>query len=294
MTKKHTTVELLKKNNEGYPLLGHCAYFTIKEVIVHIDKVREALEKVGLDKDLVRDILPKNATARAMKKIQKEDRASGLKNARYQKIEQEGQAVFAIANPDVNTNDLTRIEYETRTTAVFDKNSKKGVFHGENKEKGEEFQDVYSNHYNHEQFSQLVRKILEKTCTAISIRQNGGMYFIPVTQEAEFEKLGKFFEAVMPGSSLDSFPIVDARQAKKAMWKSLVGDVKQDLKALSKDLQDLPKEITGKMLAGRLEKYRALSVKVEMYENVLTGTARDLKKELQALAAALKSKDLKE
>ena len=61
-----------------------------------------------------------------------------------------------------------------------------------------------------------------------------------------------------------------------------------DVTELKEDLQKLPEDPNQRALETRMEKYTALKDKVENYELLLSGTADDLKKELQTITESLR------
>lgn len=282
----------LTKHYDGYPLLGQCVFFSTSEFLISIEEVRERLKKAGLKPDFVKDILLKNALKKAMKK-----QARGVKNAFHRTVSEESdRTIITVAKPDVSNSraeDIRNVEvaYSTDLTASYEKGSKKIQVAGEGAQEVKKDTEIFSGNYDADKFRAMVLRILDKECKSISVRPTGGIYFVASSKQEELDKLQKLFD-LFPEASLDYLPIIDTKEAKRSMWKSIVGDVKQELKAAQSDLGKLPSEISSKKLEGQLRRYKNIRVKVEMYETVFSNTAEDLKNELDALSKLIQKKVL--
>jgi hypothetical protein len=155
----------------------------------------------------------------------------------------------------------------------------------------ERIQDLffkYKGLYTTDQVRTVVLNYIASVLEGIPIRDNGGVYFIPATKEAEFKALEGLFEK-LTNCSLEIVPIIDTGKAKASMWKALIGDTEKELKNFEKDLEEVTDlgESSSRMIQSRQEKYQALRSKIENYEMVLSGTAENLKEKLQGIEQKL-------
>ena len=282
--KKAPTVTrtLLSKSAEGYPLLGNCIYWSCSEIQVKFDDFLALLKDVGIDEDYAGAVRQKSALLRAIMKETETRKNSFHRNI----LEDKNYTVFVIVNQNVDVANKA-VDFKTDTQIIFDKKTgmikvdgynRDAIIEGYAKEKGI---------YNADNFRKIVLDYVYGECQAISVRDNGGIYFIPSAKQEQFQKLQDLF-AKFPGFYLGTLPIIDTAQAKKSMWNSLVNDVKGALAAQKQELEKEP-PVTDRGVESHLRRFKALRGKVEMYEDILTQTASDLKGELEALSAQLKS-----
>jgi hypothetical protein len=281
--KKVSATERVAFELEGFPTLGFCFFWNTHAFQMPFGEFQEILKKVGIDPKIAREMLAKNAVIHAVKTVTK-----GRKNEYSRKYEENEQAVFAVRSEQVHEN--YEADVENKALILFDKRSKEIKAEGE---VADEVKDRYAElrqSFTNKQFRGTVQRYIFRECGAITVREGGGLYFVPNHKAEEFDKLKALFEELGPQvADLTLIPIVDSATARGSMWKSFVGDVQADLKALTADL-DKKEDVTSKIYETRIKRYQAIRDKVSIYETVLTGTADELKTSLDELATKLKEK----
>jgi hypothetical protein len=149
--------------------------------------------------------------------------------------------------------------------------------------------ETLKDHYTANQFRAAVIRFIFNHCEGISVRDRGGMYFIPSHHNAQFNKLEKLFDKY-PGNNLTVIPVVDGQVAKKSIMSTLTGDVQTEIENLKKDFENMKEDSTERSVNTRLEKYKKLRDKVENYEALLEGSASELKAALDKLSKAVVTK----
>jgi len=273
--------EAIKRSADGYPLLGYCVYWSISEFKITYREFMERLEQAGLPSDLATENNLKSALIQSLK-----DATKGLKNKFHRKVlDDDKRAVFAIVNSEVDAQN-TDVNFSTETKATLNKEHMHIVVEGPDKELIEKHFEQNIGAMDQDRFRNVVLKYLNKHCSAVSIRDRGGVYFVPSTMQTEFDLLGQYFSK-FPGCSLDIVPIIDTQEAKHSMWKALVGDVQAELVSLQDDLKDMTVDTQKRSIEHRVEKFKSLRDKVEMYEILLNGTAKELKDSLDQVGTKL-------
>lgn len=280
-----TNIKEAITKSSNYPLLGYAVYWSISDVRVkHLDFV-ELLKQVGLDPDVAPAVRTKSALIKAIRSNTKGRRSTFHKNV----VDNKDRAGFAIVNTTAIDADTVDVDFETETRIILDKLTKQVRIDGPNKDSIEASFNEHKDIYTSDKFRNAVLKVVKTFAQGVAIRERGGVYFIPTTHFGELNKLQKLFD-YFPQCSLDIIPIVDTVEAKKSMWKSLIGEVSEELAIFKADLHDMDGTEKDSSLEVRIERYQKLKDKVENYETLLSYTASDLKTELEALTVALKAK----
>jgi hypothetical protein len=275
----------ISKLAEGYPLLGMAVTYRCKSSLtIDHEKLQELLTEVGIDANLACKPLPKNAFLRVVRA-----KAKGRDSFARKIIDDAGRAASVILQEDVDHQNVS-VDLQTRTTVEFDKENKTIKTTGEGAVEMEKGYQRYLGEYAADQFRTVANKHIKRNCKGIPMRDGGGLYFIPATLTHELDKLDALFEKFGDAADLSIIPIIDTKQAKKEMWKSLTAEVTGELQKMKKDMGKLDDEITERSMEARLRKYKTLKAKVEMYEMLFNQTAVDMKKDLEELTKAVKHK----
>lgn len=154
--------------------------------------------------------------------------------------------------------------------------------------------------------SAMIRAVT-RSCAAISLRRNGGVYFVP---RGEFNDqmlrqvrafIDKLEDEDPQGSYISTFQVPDEEQAREDMRLHVAADLKADLKRLADDIKE--KEQTAKdrvhkqhpragvqpeTVSKYLEQADLLMTKAELYTDLLTFNAREIEEHIERLRVRLK------
>lgn len=274
--------QTIQEANDSFPLLGWTVYWSTNSFSMPFDEFIKILEECGIDPAIARETLPKHAAQRAIR-----EKAKGKDTFHRKVADNENEAAFVIARTEVDAN--LDPEFQMESKAVFDKDSHQLQVTGQHKDIQELFEKLKTE-YTSQQVRTVILRFVKRYCNGITVMDTGGLYFVPKTHEQELNKLYCLFAKLQGKADITPMPLVDTAQARGSMWKVTVGEVAADIARLKADLEKQDDEITEKSYMVRIGKYKTLKEKVLMYENVLSGTAEDLKKELEGLTEALKKK----
>lgn len=275
--------EQIAKSAEGYPLLGYAVYYTISDINVkHADFVK-LLEQIGLPTSVAPAVQAKSATIKAIKSETK-----GRKGTFHRKaVDNDAKAGFAIVTSQTVDEENVDVEFGTETKVILNKGDKTLEVSGPNADSIKAAYESFKETYTSDRFRNVVLRLIKDHCQGMNIREKGGVYFIPSAHNETFEKLQALFMR-FPTCSLDVIPVIDTAQAKKSMWKALVGEVTEDLRKMQEDVQNLEPDASSRSLQVRLERYEELKSKVELYEILLSGTAHELTTELNKIGSEIR------
>lgn len=282
MTMDEKIKQSIVSTPQTFQLLGNCIYWGSMGGIdiAHSDFLR-VLEDLGIDKEIAREVRLKSSATKAVR-IAAKDMG---KNSFHRKTADAGKvAAFAIVNSEVDKNH--DVDFQQATKAIFNKDNSTLQAEGNNSQKILENFEKFKGRYDGENFRSVVIKFLDKYCQGVSLRERGGIYFVPVSHQENFEKLEKLLNHF--NIRVNVLPLVDDAKSKKAAWDALDSDVKTELAALQKEIDAAGTDMSDKVRANKLAAYKALKNKVEHYEIVLSGKASDLKSELDKVTDQLK------
>jgi len=277
----------LVKSTEGFPLIGWAVHWSAIGFTLPFAEFIKRLDKSDINSNIARETLPKNAFLRAVRTS-----AKGKTTFSRKVKDGDGEAASVILEESI-TSDLD-YGVDQQSTIVFDKLARDVTVTGKNQGEIKDSFEKFKQDYTAQQFRTVVLRFVKRHCSGYMMKDGGGLYFIPASREYELNKLIKLFDLMGDGCELGMIPIVDTQLARKSMWQSFTVQTKSEIQKLKDDLSELPGEIKESSLELRLKKYQTLKTKVEMFEILLEGTAKDMKKELADLTKTIKAKVLEE
>lgn len=273
----------IKSKTTGYPLLGFCVYWSMSEFRMPEAQYKSLLQQADIDPKLyAKSVNPKSILTSVLKTQTKR-----LKNKFHRKsADNKDLAGFVIVNQE--SDDDANAQFQQETKIVFDKETKHIRVEGSQEEEIKNKFNSFLGTFSTDQFRNLVLKYLETECSAIAIRDRGGVYFVPIANEEAFRKLEQLFK-LMPNCDIEVLPIVDTDEAKKSMWKALVSDLTGEINKLSEELSEMTAP-SQKVFVRRIKKFKELKQKTAMYGDLLSGTVQDLMGRIDVLDRKLREK----
>jgi len=273
----------IAKSAEGYPLLGYALYWSIPAMRVRYVDLLKLMQKHGIDSKIAKNPRAKSALNRAVRDTAKNGKGTFHRKA----LDNAEQASFVIVNTAVDQTN-SDVDFNTETKIMFDKETNAVAIEGASREEIKSLYEEYKEQYTQEQIRTVVLRYLYGKCEATSVRDQGGVYFVPSTHTEDFQRIKACVEE-LPGVSIDVIPIIDTPEAKRSLWKSFVGDVETEMAALARDLEETSDEkMSDRSFQLRLNRFKTLQDKIGTYEDLLTGTAVDLKTKLETLTQKLR------
>jgi hypothetical protein len=266
------------------PLLGYCVYWAMQDFRIPHKQQLENLKKAGIDaKEYLNEASPKSVVTQVLKHI-----THDIKSQFHKKVvDDKDRAGFTIVETALN-KETVDANFQSVTKVIFQKAAKKLVVEGSRKDDIEKKFNEFLNTYTTDQFRTLVLNYLSRECKAIAIRDRGGVYFVPVTSKDGLDKLTKLF-STLPGCDLEILPIVDTAEAKKSMWKALVSDIKGEIAELNEEVAGMVSP-SQKVYASRIERFKSLRAKAEMYGDLLSTAAKELVSDIDEIKKRLVEK----
>lgn len=219
-------------------ILGNVVWYSIAKGLITPKELRSKLVASGLDESwMPKPIRVVDAFRRATnfkKKIQS-DVANQFIN--YMVREVYADKEIAIRHLVAETVDQTgkRLDYNSEVGKII-LNKKDGnltVEHEEGNANAKFFVeemaknfDIFKGHYDAQAVRVMVADIL-KSLAPVSLRNNGGIYFVPVTFEEGVTHFTKFCESLNELSNGWKLPVVDTFEQRKMVAHTLLGNIRE-------------------------------------------------------------------
>ena len=286
-TTKKQTKESVKKaiarTAQGWPLLGHLLWWSFSEMVLGYEQFKAMLVECGIDPEFANPIRKKSAITHALDAFVKDEGKAKFKRKPADTAE---ATVWVIVHQAMNVSSQD-VTFTTETKVVFNKKDQTHHVIGapEVKEKLNELIELYEKSYTTDQIRSTITGYLYEGCQGVMVRETGGVYFCPSTQQAEFDKLKKLFQKIaeLGFCAIDTTAVVDEPESAASMWRALTTEARADMEEMRKDLEDLKANPSQRAQETRLEKYLALKTKIQMFETLLNGTASELMTELNKI-----------
>jgi hypothetical protein len=149
---------------------------------------------------------------------------------------------------------------------------------------------MYENTYTSDQVRSVILKYLYAECAGITIREGGGVYFVPESKSNELAKLKTLFGLLAAErkenateTAMDTVPIVNREESAKAMWRAFTADVNGEMGALMKEIDEMDDKTQNRAKERKISQLKDLQGKVVMYEELLNQAATTLTENLKEL-----------
>jgi len=271
----------------GLVVIGFFIWWSLREVKISRTDLEAALRAVGLPADL-----PKACARMAFHKALAEVRKTAHKQHLLIRkiVKEKDNYVFGLVDEsvDVRAKDLT---YYQSATMTF--NPLTGVLACDHthrayeliRAKYAECMDIVD--------STDVRTMLQdilKAVYRVSVRDRGGIYFVPAAYQEVVDKLERLLPVLGPDCVLNVAPQIDFDKTKNAIYKAFLQDLKREIAEYKEELSAGGERNATKKWTKRLDEFKALKQKVEFYSTAMRFQSEDLLKEIGELQTAVVEK----
>lgn len=270
-----TQLEKLQKKIGSHPLLGAMVYWSFSDVDIPAQELQDAFEEHGIEYRLP-NVTGRRALTKALtilKKAQKEKMIEKI-------LEDEDQVVYAVLDKEVD-RDRMELEVENLNAVIFNKATQDLEFKFSGDAVSEQVKELFQElqgTYNAEDMRRLVKRYVTKL-GCIMLRERGGVYFVPVTQLKEVERLSKMVDATFRDSHVSFLGIVDTERTQQTVGRDFKREMLADVETAAQELVNLldtNEEVRASTLQVRLDRYRFMHDKIEVYSELLRTDAKKI------------------
>lgn len=276
----------------GLKILGNFCWWTIRNVQVSRDTLQNALDAHGIDFKLP-ESHPRVAFLKAVREVKKGEKKSKVLIRKIKKAKD--SYVFGLV--DENIDQAARhLGYVHSSTMTFDPNT--GALNCNAPSRV--FDEVrgsfekYLGAFDSDDIRNIVLDVLSQSWR-ISVRNRGGIYFVPPNAIETIEKLKSFVESLNDDCAFQVVPQIDVEASRNAIYKSFLEEVKTEIDSFRDEINNKEgaKMKQNVMWKGRLESFKTLRDKVGFYADILKFQGEEMLNQIGTLEAEVQEKFIK-
>ena len=273
-----TSAKELRKQLKGMKTLGDIVTWNPRSESTHtFADVTTALAAAGLDVDVARELLPRNAFARSVNKM-KGDKLIEECNQTEDTIVYQVTAKFL---------EQEAIRYQPETFIRLNKTTGKVTCKDlELEQRMQERLDEAMEHRTTNDITRIVQRLFESNADLFPIREQGGAYFVPACHTAFVTRVKGFLEAL--GGYVSQWPIAAGTdQGNKAVQASVASAMEGLIQEHNQAVEAFTLHTRPDTIQAAAEKIKETRVKIEAYASYLQDRSAGLLSEVEAANAKL-------
>lgn len=269
----------------GNEHLGDLCWWTLADATVE----RTTLEKTWLDSCLAAEFLPEPPTAeRALKTATREALVGQSDRLIRLGLESDAEIIYAVVHEHRHIDGSVSFTQEARIT--LDRITKSFSSDAQNHDlvlaTKAAFERLLYTHTTDEVRRAVVRAL--HAFAAITLRDHGGVYWIPRTFSAEVRRLQSAVER-LGSSKFYLVPVHDSADTERSLGEAAHGALERDLAGLEAEIESFlssPPE-RASTLVRRFDAFEDLRTRAQLYRDILKVHVEDLDGRLDDLGAAV-------
>jgi len=286
--KRFTVKEYAKElKASNAPLVGYLVWYNLSGRVLHT-AFQKAFAASGLPSGYeIKPVQPWQAFRRATRQFERATAGEGFADL----FEDDADtAKVALVARDDSEKDNDKINYAHETTILLDKQTGsldiRGVF------LTDVFKKLYKEnreYHNHTDIRRIVIDYLNEKCQAHSVRDHGGIYFVPNTFIGEIARLKVFLDRLGNNSHFYTLPVADTKQARVEVKKSFAEQMEAEIVRFHEELAKVAENrYHTSAMQKKLDEFNKLRTKVSAYQDLLKYKAKDSIKAITMLEKKVK------
>lgn len=266
----------------GLVIIGFFVWWAIRDVKISKVEFKALLKQVGLSFEFDQEDTALRRTS--FLKAVRETKAKNRKKFLIRKISKEKDCyVFGLVDESIDKK-ARDLQYNHSATMMFNPESGELITDFSHRA-FEEIKSLY-NEYQDNMNSDDVRDAVVKIISGfkkVSVRQRGGIYFLPVKHETDVEKVEMLVNSLPGDCSCSVAPQIDTEKSKTAIYKAFVEGLKTKMATFREELDDPKFGKRQSTWEKRLEQFKGLKQEIEFYRDAMSFQVEDLSTELNGL-----------
>lgn len=265
---------------KNLPILGSIVWWSLTGVEVARDQIEQHVKDAGLPEAIVPRIEMRGALTKAMAALK-----TPLIVRRLHTDEDDERFSIALVREDVKLAALVDVEYQAEQVVTYERAAKTLKF--KSSVHADEIRDLFTL-YAFTFRAAEVRKVIQNALEgvhALTVREHGGIYFVPVQHQDVVAKLADLIECRLPACEFSSLAIVNSGETKRGMNRVAANEIKSEMDAAETDIKALLEKETvrGDTLKHRVAEYRRLREKALAYKELVGLDVAEIERKLGAL-----------
>lgn len=269
----------------GGPHVGDMVWWTLADADVERQALVLAWQTAGLDPDLLPEVpTPEKALRAAVRAAQ-----TGLRDQLVRLSYEGPDALVFVVKQEAKTLDHDT-DYATLAKITLDRTNGQLTVTGQADVTSKiqvEFTRLLATHTARDVMTTIVKSL--RKWAAVSLRETGGIYWVPTTQKAKLLALQQAVQTIGK-SQVYLVPVFGSPEASRSIGAAAAGTIEADLAALKAEidgfLEEAPRAST---LTRRLDAFEDLRARADLYRTILGVTVDDLDARLADMTATVQT-----
>ncbi|MEW6613972.1 MAG: DUF6744 family protein [Thermodesulfobacteriota bacterium] len=280
---KRFELEKVKGQYQNFPKIGDIVWWSLSNIKVRRDDIENMFRQVGLGENYLPAVITNDSAYR--KAIKYNRKVSDPQLLRLI-LDDSDIIVHGIVNEKADMENMN-LDYALEARVSLDKGT--GVFHSttetDKTKKIHEDYDFYMLYYTTDDVRSIVVRVIRSLNPTV-IREGGGVYFVPVTYEDTVKKLEQLIPMMSWSSVVYSLPIIDTEKTRKNIFAVYTTQVEKEIERVVAELEGFDNP-TVDVLKNRVEKFNAIRLKAEMYEDLIKMSADGIRSRIDSAVDAV-------
>jgi len=265
---------------EQMPQIGSLVWWSVSETTITREDLKALFEAQGIPENFLIDTRARSAFKKALKEAEKDKLVRKIDDSPE-------RIVYGIVTETADKKALD-LDYSTEGVVIYDKQTRTLSFKVPPAREAEikEAFKKYLFGYTSREVREIIRKYIMDGCGGFLAREGGGVYFIPDERKQDLLKIERAIASMNGGAShVFIMGIPDAEREKANALRLWIEEVNRQLKDMERDVKKLTSSGTAKAatLHSRLEAFKALRAKAQMYASALGFEKDSIEDKVKAL-----------
>jgi len=258
------------------PVKGEVVFWTLRETEVERARLERIFEECGLPKEwMPSSVRGRKAFREALRAVERMERDLLVRKI----LEDEERIVYGFVREVPDTRDL-ELEYDNVDAIIFHKDDQTISFKVGARTDVRGLFEKYLVTYTSDDLRRMLVDILVNRLGALTLRETGGVYFVPAPQREWLDKIEDMVERV--SGRLYRIEVVDREKTGPSLFAIWYAGAKEEVVRAIEDLERIAErmvegDVPSRTLASKIKEVRALREKVEMYIDLFEFKAEELR-----------------
>jgi len=263
-------------SRKGGDRIGSYLWWSLRDVEVTRNKLRRLFTRAGLDHAyLPAPIVGHAAFRKAIAACKHGDRGLLLRPI----TETPQEIIYGVVREDVDEG-AEDLAYRVRAKIVYRKRTETCVVRGGASPVAREVRRLFADYkttYIHIDIRRWIIKLVHDQMNALTLKSNGGVYFIPDLYTGILTKVGAIVDGLPGQSRFTITPIFDSKETTANLGPATQDALAEELATIQEEIEAFKEKPPRRdTLRRRLDEFTALKGRAQLYADMLQFTADDL------------------
>jgi hypothetical protein len=273
----NTLIQQFTDGDNTFPIIGHICWWNVHNVDIIRDQLVNVLKSCNIDEKFARSHNFRATFIRSLRELES--------NRIIRLVEETPSAMFYQFTSETRVEgDEHELQYDREDLITIDKvhyrktqNIAESIT-AEHEDIRQRLINLFADkmdRYHSSDITRLIQRVFTEKADIISLREQGGVYFVPSTFYNVLQAVSQFVNSV-GNSKFQHFPLPDVDACRQAVANAVDTEMRIDLEKMEKEIEAVKngeKEVTDKWRNHRIEMIAKVNTRINRYREVLTDQA---------------------